>query len=224
MKVHLGPPPVQARYDILRSCVVELMQKGIISPTEEVSSSCTTVEDHLLEQLLVRTSTAAGTTGGPQKVSQRVRNSMLEAFVRSVAAPVLDDGGIFESEDDQDDLAMEGVGNDTISVGPQSSSEGAASDGGNACGQRDWAGRDGGLYWPGSAMTQTQLESQQAVSNPSQADSCALSPLRTSTNMTADDDIGEQDGVGAAARERTAAGLLLSAEQYLYVVAALCEV
>jgi SpoVK/Ycf46/Vps4 family AAA+-type ATPase len=40
MQVYLAPPSVKARYQILHSCIVELMRKGIISSGINLSLCC----------------------------------------------------------------------------------------------------------------------------------------------------------------------------------------
>jgi hypothetical protein len=84
LKVHLGPPPISARYvvsyvfcfyidgalhhimilsnglhpryDILRSCCVELMHRGLITPVQPLSQDCLAIEQQLKEIKLVESS------------------------------------------------------------------------------------------------------------------------------------------------------------------------
>jgi len=46
VSLYLGPPSARARYDILHSCLVELMERGIIHPTVSLSSDSSQVEEN----------------------------------------------------------------------------------------------------------------------------------------------------------------------------------
>lgn len=46
VKMFIGAPNVAARYQILKSCLVELMQKNIIAPAEHIKDFCQADQDH----------------------------------------------------------------------------------------------------------------------------------------------------------------------------------
>ena len=47
LQIYLGPPPLLARYQILLSCVTELMDRGLIRPRQAIAADCTPYVDGL---------------------------------------------------------------------------------------------------------------------------------------------------------------------------------
>lgn len=99
LKIFLGPPNVDARYKILLSCLVELTQKGVISPVEFLNSEYSSVRQSLLARVC----------GGDMsiKVEQSSEDAMRH-LARRAAVPTF--GSTFQAEEPR------GHGGDSTSV------------------------------------------------------------------------------------------------------------
>jgi hypothetical protein len=225
------------RYGILHSCLAELMNKGIIAPTQAINTDCSAAE----EQLLLRMSGSGTIPCSGRTAAGSARAEKLAAFVSTVTAPV-----------------VEAYGYEDVDAMPMRAARCPASEHGFPPVPPSKVAAEEQLYWADSQQSQQSvdlsLSQLQAHKDEPFTASSGLSTGMAGARMEESGDsqdssngseasvsdggqraparLEDRCGLSAAGRSVSVASattsfaqdLKLTAEQYLYVVAALCEV
>jgi hypothetical protein len=177
------------------------MQRGIIAPQVPLGQDCAVIEEQLLPG-----AARAGSADAPPRTlpGDRKRAEALQAVIDSVVPPVMDDGGIFGGDMDE------------FSPVPGSSTPDAGGAGGYAENAQT-QGSQAEMYW---------ADSQEPDDGTSSSASMRVDEQQQLQHGC--DEAGRDEGIGDSDKAcggcGTALEKRLSVEQYLYVVAALCQV
>jgi hypothetical protein len=176
---------------------MELMQRQIIVPQVPLGEDCAAIEEQLLQgAVLTGSAVASG--------SAKQRAETLRALVDSIIPPAMDDGGIFSGDVDE------------FSPAPESSPPclGAV-----VTEEDDHAQKLAEMYWP---------DSQEPDDGTSSSASMHVDEQQHELGEEAGQQSGEDEEGEARKEARRARGTALekrlTVEQYLYVVAAHCQV
>lgn len=234
------PTNYSFRYNILHSCLTELMGKGIITPSEELAQECTGVEAQLqtLAQahfplppstaFTTNTNVAKGksanstqarkTAARVQELHRAAQAAALQAFVHSVTVPdfdavelmdiaehTLDNNHDQDINQDQEAVMEIESSSNASEMGSSAESQSSASESLTPAVDRVHIGRAAG-----SESVNSPCSSAEA------AEEGEVLEGRRSEDFVEGEEEEEQGG--------TAFELGLTPEQYLYVVAALCQV